>query len=163
MLNSATAAYRWRFFRAGGFDQVKLETGADLLNMDQLDQKLWVALACPATGLEYDAKTLALIDADKDGRVRAPELIAAVKWAGAMLRNPDDLIKSSPSLPLSAINDATTPGKQLLSSARKILANLGKKDSPAITLNKVLLPAPFGPTTARLSPSSRLKETFRRA
>lgn len=136
MLNSATAAYRWRFFRAGGFDQVKLETGADLLNLDQLDQKLWVALACPATGLEYDAKTLALIDADKDGRVRAPELIAAVKWAGAMLRNPDDLIKSSPSLPLSAINDATTPGKQLLSSARQILANLGKKDSPAITLEE---------------------------
>jgi hypothetical protein len=34
--------------RAGGFDQVKLETGADLLNLDQLDQKLWVALACPA-------------------------------------------------------------------------------------------------------------------
>ncbi|MGA3283623.1 MAG: hypothetical protein ABSD57_04095 [Verrucomicrobiota bacterium] len=126
--------HQWKFFRAGGFDQVKVETGADLMNLDQLDQKLWVALACPATGLEFDAKTLALIDADKDGRIRAPELIAAVQWAGAMLKNPDDLLKSSPSLLLSAINEATPLGKQLLSSARQILANLGKKDSAAITL-----------------------------
>ncbi len=134
MQNAATSSRRWRFFRAGGFDQVKLETGADLMGLDQLDQKLWVALACPATGLEFDTKTLALIDTDKDGRIRAPELIAAVKWAGAMLKNPDDLLKPLPSLPLSAINDATPPGKQILSSARQILVNLGKKDSTAIAL-----------------------------
>lgn len=88
-----TNSHSWKFFRAGGFDQVKLETGADLMNLDQLDQKLWVALACPTTGLEFDPKTAALIDTDKDGRIRAPELIAAVKWAGSMLKNPDDLVK----------------------------------------------------------------------
>jgi len=128
--------HQWKFFRAGGFDQVKLESGADLMNLDQLDQKLWVALACPAAGLEFDAKTLALIDTDKDGRIRVPELIAAVKWAGAMLKSPDDLLKASPSLPLSAINDATPSGKQLLSSAKQILVNLGKKDSTDITLEE---------------------------
>ena len=126
--------HSWKFFRAGGFDQVKLESGADLLALDQLDQKLWVALACPTTGLEFDSKTLALIDTDKDGRIRAPELIAAVKWAGDCLKNPHDLIKSSPELPLNAISDATAESRQLLSSARQILANLGKKDSTAITL-----------------------------
>ena len=93
MLNAASSAYRWRFFRAGGFDQVKLETGADMMNLDQLDQKLWVALACPASGLEFDPKTLALIDTDKDGRIRAPELIAAVQWAGSMLKDPDELVR----------------------------------------------------------------------
>src|SRR5688572_31124415 len=99
--DSATRTkHRWRFFRAGGFDQVKLETGADLLNLDQLDQKLWVALACPTKGLEFDAQTLALIDTDKDGRIRVPELIAALKWAGGLLKNPDDLIKAGSSLPL---------------------------------------------------------------
>ena len=41
------------------------------MNLDALDQKLWVALACPTNGLEIDARTLALIDTDKDGRVRA--------------------------------------------------------------------------------------------
>jgi hypothetical protein len=127
--------HTWKFFRAGGFDQVRLESGADLLALDQLDQKLWVALACPTTGLEFDSKTLALIDSDKDGRIRAPELIAAVKWAGNCLKNPHDLIQSSSELPLSAISDATPEGKQLLSSARQILTNLGKKDAAAITLD----------------------------
>ena len=106
--------HTWKFFRAGGFDQVKLETGADIMNLDQLDQKLWVALACPTTGLEFESRTFALIDTDKDGRVRVPEIIAAAKWAGGMLKNPDDLVKGASSLPLSAINDATPEGKQLL-------------------------------------------------
>ncbi len=129
----AETTHTWRFFRAGGFDQVKLETGADLLNLDQLDQKLWVALACPASGLEFDRQTLALIDADKDGRVRAPELIAAFKWAGTLLKNPDDLVKAGSSLPLSSINDSTPEGKAIASSARTILNNLGKKEATAIT------------------------------
>ena len=124
----------WKFFPAGGVNQVRLDTGADLANLDQLDQKLWVALACPTTGLEFDSKTLALIDTDKDGRIRAPEIIAASKWATNCLKNPDDLLKGSPSLPLSAINDGTPEGKQLLSSARQILTNLGKKDADAITI-----------------------------
>jgi hypothetical protein len=130
----SNGSHSWKFFRAGGFDQVKLETGADLMNLDQLDQKLWVALACPTTGLEFDPKTAALIDSDKDGRIRASELIASVKWVGGLLKNPDDLIKGSPSLPLASINDATAEGKQLLSSARQILINLGKNDATAISI-----------------------------
>jgi hypothetical protein len=126
--------HQWKFFTAGGFDQVKLETGADLMNLDQLDQKLWVALACPTTGLEFCSKTAALIDTDKDGRIRAPELIAAVKWAGSMLKNPDDLVKGGDSVALSAINDSTPEGKQLAASAKQILVNLGKKDATAISL-----------------------------
>lgn len=129
--------HKWKFFRAGGFDQVKLESGADLANLDQLDQKLWVALACPTTGLEFDAKTLALMDTDNDGCIRAPELIAAVKWTASLLKNSDDLLKGSASLPLAAINNATPEGKQLFSSAKHILANLGKKDEAIINLDDV--------------------------
>jgi hypothetical protein len=127
-------SYKWKFFRAGGFDQVKLESGADLANLDQLDQKLWVALACPTTGLEFDSRTLDLVDTDKDGRVRVPEVIAAAKWATSLLKNPDDLLKGSPALPLAAINDTTPEGKQILASAKQILANLGKTDATAIGL-----------------------------
>lgn len=127
-------SHSWKFFRAGGFDQVKLETGADLMHLDQLDQKLWVALACPTTGLEFDPKTAALIDSDNDGRIRAPELISALKWAGSMLKNPDDLVKGGDTVSFSAINDATPEGKQLLASARQICANLGKKDATGISL-----------------------------
>jgi hypothetical protein len=124
-------SYRWRFFRAGGFDQVKLETGADLLALDQLDLKLWVALACPASGLEFEQATLALIDTDKDGRVRAPELIAAVKWAGSMLKNPDDLVKNTGSLRPAVINDANPEGKLIASFATLVL---GKAPTDEITI-----------------------------
>jgi hypothetical protein len=126
----ATATtHRWKFFRAGGFDQVKLDCGADLANLDQLNQKLWVALACPTTGLEFDPKTLQIIDTDKDGRIRASELIAAAKWACNALTNPDDLLKGSASLPLASIKDP-----QILASAKQILANLGKPAATEITL-----------------------------
>jgi hypothetical protein len=118
----------------GGFDQVQLRNGADLAHLDELDQKLWVALACPTRGIEFDTKTLDLIDTDKDGRIRAPEIIAATKWAVSMLKNPDDLLKGAPALPLNAINDATPDGKRLVASAKQILANLGKRDATAITV-----------------------------
>jgi hypothetical protein len=126
---STSAPHLWSFFRAGGFDQVRLDTGADLMALDQLDQKLWVALACPTSGLEFDTKTLQLIDSDKDGRVRAPELIAAVKWACNALKNPDALLKGSPALPLDNIKNEV-----ILASARQILTNLGKKDATEISL-----------------------------
>ena len=84
---SAGQGHVWRFFRAGGFDQVRLDSAADLQNLQHLDQKLWVALACPTSGLELDAQTLSLIDTDKDGRVRVPEIIAATQWACRCLKN----------------------------------------------------------------------------
>src|SRR6266478_1068997 len=126
--------HTWKFFRAGGFDQVRLESGSDLVALEQLDQKLWVALACPTTGLEFDSRTLALIDTDKDSRIRALEIIAATKWAASCLKQPDDLMKSSPALPLNAINDQHPEGQQLLASAKQILVNLGKGDATTITL-----------------------------
>lgn len=129
-----SASHHWKFFRAGGFDQVNIASGVDLANLDQLDQKLWVALACPTSGLEFDTRTFALIDTDKDGRVRAPEVIAAAKWACASLKNPDELLRGSSSLPLAAINDVTPEGKQLLASAKQILTNLGKSGADAISV-----------------------------
>lgn len=131
----SSSTHTWKFFRAGGFDQVSLESGADFTRLGQLDQKLWVALACPTTGIEFDAKTAALIDTNQDGRIRAPELISAVNWTCNLLKNPGDLVKGSPALPLSAINDATPEGVQLLASAKQLLINLGKADAGAVTLD----------------------------
>jgi hypothetical protein len=123
-------SYPWKFFRAGGFNQVLITSGADLLNLDQLDQKLWVALACPTTGVEFNQTTLALIDTDKDGRVRVPELITAAKWAGALLKHPDDLLKGSATLRPAAINDANPDGQLIANFARQVL---GKGDNDEIT------------------------------
>ncbi len=128
-----SSLHRWRFFRAGGFDQVRLDTGADLANLAQLDQKLWVALSCPTQGLELDNQTLALVDSDADGHVRAPELIAAIDWAKARLKSPDTLLAAGP-LALSAIDDSHEAGRLLLNAARQILSSLGKADATAISV-----------------------------
>jgi hypothetical protein len=132
--SSTTSRHRWNFFRTGGLDQVALTTGADLLALDQLDQKLWVALSCPVKGLELDEKTLALIDTDGDGHIRVPEVLAAVKWATARLREPGDLLRGTDPLPLSAINDATPEGKILIASARQILASLDRAEAGAVAV-----------------------------
>ena len=132
--SSSRTSHRWSFFRAGGFDQVRFESGADLSNLDRLDQKLWAALSCPTRGVEFDATTLDLIDTDKDGRVRAPEILAVVRWACGLVKNPEVLLRSNGALELSAINDATPEGQQVLASAREILANLGKKDAASISV-----------------------------
>jgi hypothetical protein len=134
------AGEKWAFFRAGGFDQVKLTTGADLMRLPELDQKLWVALACPTSGLELDPRTLALIDIDGDGRVRAPELIEAVRFAGRNLKDPGDLFKGSATLSLDAIREDEAESRTLRSAARQILANIGKPDATAIAVEDVADP-----------------------
>jgi hypothetical protein len=123
----------WKFFRAGGFDQVRLETGDDLRDLGNLDQKLWVALSCPTRGLEFDTRTLDLIDLDKDGRIRAPEILAAVAWATSVLKSPDVLVQPGDALPLEAFDEASPEGRRLLASAKRILANLGRETALAIT------------------------------
>lgn len=138
MTNSNASPYQWRFFRAGGFDQVRLESGADLMSLDQFDQKLWVALACPIAGQDFDPRTAALIDTDHDGRIRALELIAAVQWAGGALKTPDTLIRGGDSLNPDAINDGTDHGRQILASARRILAHLGQPDGAPVTLPQAM-------------------------
>jgi hypothetical protein len=124
----------WKFFRIGGLDQVAIESGADLLALKDLDQKLWVALSCPVNGLELDAKTLALIDADKDGRIRVPELLAAIDWAALHLEDLGVLLRRKDSLPLSAFKTSTPEGKSALTSAKRILANFGRPDADEISL-----------------------------
>ena len=129
--------HRWKFFRAGGFDQVHLEHGSDLMALDQLDPKLWVALSCPTHGVALDDRTLELIDTGGDGRIRVPEIIEAVKWAGSLLKNADDLTKRSPELSLASIDDNSPEGKKLLDSAKHILKSLGKEKAAVITIEDV--------------------------
>ncbi len=125
--------HTWHFYRIGGFDQVALTTGADLENLHTLDQKLWGALSCPVKGLELDEKTLALLDTDKDGRIRAPELLAAIAWAKPYFKDLGILLSGRDSLPLDALAD-TPEGRAATASARRILASLGKDAAAAISL-----------------------------
>jgi len=130
--NDAQDPHPWRFFRSGGFDQVAIETGEDLRSLEKLDLKLWTALNCPATGLEFDERTLALVDADGDGQIRVPELLAAVRWSCEMLTDPQVMF-SDAGLPVSAIDASHSEGAGLHAAAVKVLEYLEKSpDSPLV-------------------------------
>lgn len=133
----AKSTHRWRFFRAGGVDQIVLTEAEDLARLGKLDQKLWVALACPVRGTEIDERTLALIDADHDGRVRAPEVLAAVDWCGKVFRGLAELFEGGGTVPLKQLDGSTPEGKAVLSSAKRILADQGKGDAKEIGLEDV--------------------------
>lgn len=137
----ATESHRWRFFRSGGFDQVRIETADDLRHLAELDQKLWSVLACPVRGLEFDTRTLQLLDADGDGRIRAPEMLAAVKWVCTVLRDPGILFSGNDTLPLAALDEGNEDGVRLLASARKVLTYINKPDADAIGIADVSDPS----------------------
>ena len=136
--NGAASDHIWRFFSAGGTDQVRLDNAADFLCLEALDKKLWVALSCPVKGLEFDPVTLALIDSDKDGRIRAPEVVAAVKWISVRLKDVSEIRKGLSALPLNSINENCEEGKRVLASARQILVNLGKPGTSTISVEDTM-------------------------
>ncbi|WP_082548566.1 hypothetical protein [Variovorax sp. Root473] len=128
------APHRWQFLRAGGVDQVVFRNGEDIAHIAELDQKLWVVLACPTRGIDFDARTLDLIDTDGDGRVRPPEVIAACQWACERLRSADVLLAGGGTLSLQDLDDTRAPGADLAKEGRRILDLLGKKDTHTLTL-----------------------------
>ena len=132
MATATSAPHKWKFYRVGGLDQVALETGADLAHLHELNQKLWVALSCPTKGLELDVKTLELLDLDKDGRVRAPEILAALTWCEPRLKGLGELIPGRDSLALAAIDTGTPEGKALFGAARQILLHAGLPDAAEV-------------------------------
>jgi hypothetical protein len=130
-LATIQSQHKWRFFRSGGFDQVALDSGADLQHLHELDPKLWTVLNCPTTGLEFDSRTAALLDADGDGQIRVPEILSAVRWSCERLQDADILFKA-PGLPLSAIADQDAEGANLKAAALKVLEIAGKTEADAL-------------------------------
>lgn len=140
--------HHWNFRRVGGIYQAQFNTVDDLKALPELDPKLWVALSCPVNGLEVDPKTLKLIDYDFDERVRTEEILEAVSWTLARMSRPEVLFESGP-LPLSAISTRDQEGRALKASAEQILANLGKENAPAISVEEAA-------NTAKIFGQSRL-------
>lgn len=134
-MTDKTTQYSWKFQRIGGLDQVLLGNAADIAHLDELDPKLWVALSCPLSGLEFNDKTLSLLDGDNDGRIRIPDVVDAIKWLRERLTHLDSIINCANELPLSAINTTTDDGNRLLLTAKSILVNISKSDKESISLD----------------------------
>lgn len=125
--------YNWKFSTIGSVVRVRIEKGSDIAHLGELDQKLWTVLSCPVNGLEFDEKTLTMMDIDGDGKIRVKEIIAATEWLCSIIKNPDLLLRQEDFIPLSAFNLNNEEGKRLHDSAKQILVNLGlNKDSISI-------------------------------
>ncbi len=125
--------HRWHFFRAGAVDQVALRDGFDLLALPNLDQKLWVALAMPTAGVDIDPETLKLMDVNNDGRIRVHDVLVAIDDIKRVFKNPTEVLGSADSVELDAIADA-----KVLAAAKRMLADLGKKDATSITIDDTI-------------------------
>ena len=123
----AKEGYDWKFSTVGGVTRVNIESGEDLAHLDELDQKLWTVLSCPVKGLEFDERTLALMDSDNDGKIRVHEVVAASQWLKRVLVDMGYLIEGNDFIEFKAISDSTDEGKQVLEAARLILGQLGLK------------------------------------
>ena len=133
-LATLQSQHKWRFFRSGGFDQVALDSAADLQHLHELDPKLWTVLNCPTTGLEFDNRTAALLDTDGDGQIRVPEILAAVRWCCERLQDADIMFQA-PGLPLAAIHDQDAEGANLRAAALRVLEIVGKTDADALQVS----------------------------
>lgn len=129
--------HSWHFFRAGGFDQVRIDSAQDICNVDKLDQKLWAALACPVDNVHFDPETLKLIDSDGDRRIRVNELVAAIKWTSGLLTKPDELVLCTDCVTIDMVSDAAGEGKKLRETIRNSLKILGKEENGCISISEL--------------------------
>ncbi|MDP2792084.1 MAG: hypothetical protein Q8O15_10065 [Rectinemataceae bacterium] len=95
----------WAFSRIGGVDQVVIRNGGDIANLAELDQKLWAVLAMP-TSLPGYKDALEYCDADKDGKIRVPDILRLVEELKGQLTSLDLLFEQNDSI---AANQVAEP------------------------------------------------------
>lgn len=119
--------YKWEFVNIGGSSRVRISSGEDIAHLGELDPKMWTVLSCPVTGLEIDEKSLKYMDIDGDTKIRVNDVIATAQWITGALKNADLLLEGKDSIDIEALDQENEAGKKLYSSAKQILANLGKE------------------------------------
>ena len=125
--------YEWKFSTIGGKSRVNISNGEDIRHLGELDQKLWTVLSSPVVGLEFDEKTLKMLDSNSDGRIHVSEVVETADWLTSIINDPDLLLRKEDFIPFSAFNTKNPDGARLLASARQILSNLGiEKESISI-------------------------------
>ena len=103
-----TTKHPWKFFSHSGLKQVRIECGEDLRNLKSLDQKHWTVLAASNSGLRFDSRMLEFLDTDGDGRVRVPELLAAIEFLESKGVDLDSLFRKAFRLFKNASHPSTT-------------------------------------------------------
>lgn len=132
-MKNKSQGHSWKFVQNGGLIQAQIATIEDVLNLDKLDPKFWTALACPVSGLEFSEETLNLLDSDKNGRVRVPEILSVVDYIKKYFAKPEIIMTEGDSIPLDSLSDVDfCAGHSAKESAQSVLSILGKSDATEI-------------------------------
>ena len=121
------AKYNWTFANVGGVTRVKIQSGADIRHLGELDEKLWTVLSCPTTGLEIDSESLRLMDSDGDGKLRVKEVQQAAAWLCSVLRDPEVLLAGKDEVLIADIAD----------EGMRTVAEAVAKGNPQVSLAEV--------------------------
>lgn len=125
--------FKWDYSSIGGVVRVNIDSGEALANLENLDRKKWTVLSCPAADLDFDKRTLSLIDSNADGKIHVDEVVAATKWLTSLIKDKDLILKGDSEIALDQINTESEEGLRLFNSAKKILSSLGlEKDTISI-------------------------------
>ena len=117
--------YKWQYCSLGGTKRVCITRGEDIAHLGELDQKLWTVLSCPVKGLELDERTLDLIDYDRDGKIRADEVITAANWLCSVVKDKDRIFEGHDYIDLSDFNTDNEEGAQMHDCAAEVLKIMG--------------------------------------
>lgn len=130
--------HQWRYTQSGGLIQVQLSTINDVFNLKNLDPKQWTALSCPVKGLEFSEETLQILDSDKNGKVRIPEILEAIEFIKKYFKQPEIIMTPGNTIPIGALGDEPfSCGHSPYNSAKAVLDILGKSDSTEISLDDI--------------------------
>ncbi len=128
----ASQKQKFRFFKTGGFEQLIITTPEDLAAIENLDPKLFVVLAMPTKNVDGDAKTLSLIDTDKDGRIRVPEIKSAVSFLRENLNDFSAFFAKKSSFPRASIK----AGSSILEVANYALEIVSEPNPEIVSLEQ---------------------------
>lgn len=136
------------FRRYAGSLQLRLRTFEDLLQLSHVPEALWVATACPSSGLTCDPAFLSHLDPAGHGRVRARQLHLAIEWTARMLADRSACVPGSDVLALAHLSEEAAP---LRATAETVLTACEAVDRAQVTLAQVrqvlgpLTPPPVAP------------------
>ena len=124
-LSKGKGQYKWQYCSLGGTKRVCITRGEDIAHLGELDQKLWTVLSCPVKGLELDERTLDLIDYDRDGKIRADEVITAANWLCSVVKDKNKILQGHDYIDLADFNTDNEEGVQMRDCAAEVLKIMG--------------------------------------
>ena len=124
------------FKRLGDSYHFSIENHQDLQKILELDEALWIATTAPCSTLKTDKTFLEFLDSDCDERLRAEEIKDGIRYLLENLNDHSSIQENNTSLPLAAVSEVSKAGRQIRSSAEKVLKRLNQT-SDFITLSQV--------------------------